>query len=104
MKTFKEKELPRVAIYLTGKEWEEQLENHKEFLRVVDPEGELKAIKIEGKISHPHHQEIIKAERERCMNIVLQFQGEIESDLKDSDFKGGALATCLELKKRMKLK
>jgi len=38
------------------------------------------------------------------MNIVLQFQGEIESDLKDSDFKGGALATCLELKKRMKLK
>ena len=56
--------LPRVAIYLTGKEWEEQLENHKEFLKVVDPEGELEAIKIEGKISYPDYIKLTQRKKQ----------------------------------------
>ena len=46
--------------------------------------------------------EATKAERERNMNIVLQFQGQVESDMMSGDIKTGLIGSCIELRKRIK--
>ena len=48
--------------------------------------------------------EATKAERERCQNIIMDFQGEIEhiDRLDRQEFRVAALTTVLEIKKRLK--